>query len=51
MVEMSRVAFMHGQSLKVQIQNDFIFVKKFPSFLPMCSSKAVEGNWGFDTSS
>lgn len=38
--------------LKAQMQNDFIvFVKETPSFLPMCSSKAVEGNSGFDISS
>lgn len=38
--------------LKAQMQNDFIlFVKETRSFLPMCSSKAVEGNSGFDISS
>lgn len=49
MLETSRIAFMYGQSVS---QNSFIlFVKETRNFLPMCSSKAVEGNSGFDISS
>lgn len=53
MMEMSRIAFMHGQSESQSSNTErlYYFCQENLSFLPMCSSKAIEGKPSFDISS
>lgn len=53
MMEMSRIAFVRGQSESQSSNTErlYYFCPENPQLFPMCSSKAAEGNSGFDISS